>query len=187
VTTIFGRQERVRQGGYPTRRTAEQARDDLLERSKAECTTQTWTTTRWLRHWLTTKTGIRPSTRRSYTEHVDRHLIPHLGRIRLGELTGHHVAAMFTTLIAAQTRYGRPTHPVHVAPHPRHPALGPQRSDPRRADPGQPRPARRTTQPTPPAGAGVMAAFTRSCCDNSLVAFRPETSSQSASNTDFPR
>jgi hypothetical protein len=53
----------------------------------------------------------RPSTLRSYTEHVDRHLIPHLGRIRLGELTGHHVAAMFTTLIAAQTRYGRPITP----------------------------------------------------------------------------
>jgi integrase len=111
VTTMFGRPERVRRGGYPTRHAAETARDDLLEQSRAERTTQTWTVARWLRHWLTTKTGIRPSTLRSYTEHVDRHLIPHLGRIRLGELTGHHVAAMFTTLTAAQTRYGRPITP----------------------------------------------------------------------------
>ena len=111
VTTMFGARERVRRGGYPTRRAAETARDELLERSRAERTTQTWTVARGLRHWLTTKTGIRPSTLRSYTEHVDRHLIPHLGRIRLGELTGHHVAAMFTVLIAAQTRYGRPITP----------------------------------------------------------------------------
>jgi Phage integrase, N-terminal SAM-like domain len=119
VTTMFGARERVRRGGYPTRRTAEQARDDLLERSKAECTTETWTTARWLRHWLATKTGIRPSTLRSYTEHIDRHLIPHLGRTRLGELTGHHVAAMFTTLIARRpATAGR-------SPRPRCTASGP--------------------------------------------------------------
>jgi integrase len=111
ITMMFGRRERVRRGGYPTRRAAETARDELLEQSRAERTTQTWTVARWLRYWLSTKTGIRPSTRRSYTEHVERHLIPHLGRVRLGELTGHHVAAMFTTLIAVQTRYGRPITP----------------------------------------------------------------------------
>jgi integrase len=111
VTTMFGGHERVRRGGYPSRRAAETARDELLEQSRAERTTQTWTTARWLRHWLTTKTGIRPSTLRSYTEHVNRHLIPHLGRIRLGELTGHHVAAMFATITATPTRYGRSVSP----------------------------------------------------------------------------
>jgi hypothetical protein len=81
VATMFGGRERVRRGGYPTRRAAEDARDELLERSRAERTTQTWTVARWLRYWLTTRTSIRPSTLRSYTEHVDLHLIPHLGRI----------------------------------------------------------------------------------------------------------
>jgi hypothetical protein len=81
VATIFGRRERVRRGGYPTRRAAEAARDELLERSCAERTTQTWTVARWLRYWLTTRSSIRPSTLRSYTEHVDQHLLPRLGRI----------------------------------------------------------------------------------------------------------
>jgi integrase len=108
---MFGGRARVRRGGFPSRRAAEYARDDLLERSRAERTIQTWTVARWLRYWLTTRTSIRPSTLRSYTEHVERHLIPHLGRIRLGELTGREVAAMFTALIAMQTRYGRPLTP----------------------------------------------------------------------------
>jgi hypothetical protein len=32
VTTMFGARERVRRGGYPTHRAAEQARNDLLDR-----------------------------------------------------------------------------------------------------------------------------------------------------------
>jgi integrase len=66
---------------------------------------------RWLRYWLSTRTSIRPSTLRSYAEHVERHLIPYLGRMRLGELTGRDVAAMFAALIAIETRYGRPMSP----------------------------------------------------------------------------
>jgi len=155
VSTIFGRRERVRRGGYATRHAAELARDELLERSRAERTTATWTVARWLRYWLSTRTSIRPSTIRSYTEHVERHLIPHLGRIRLGELTGRDVAAMFTALIAT----GHPLWPadlaLHPAPHPRHAALGIERGDPRRAAARQPGPVHRTTHPAPTPAAGV--------------------------------
>ena len=112
VTTMFGRRERVRRGGYATRRDAAAARDDLLQRSRAERTAATWTVARWLRHWLTTRTSIRPSTLRSYTEHVDRHLVPHIGSIRLGDLTGRHVAAMFASLASTDTRHGRPPTPA---------------------------------------------------------------------------
>jgi hypothetical protein len=41
VTTMFGWRERVRRGGYLTRREAEAARDELLERSRVERTTAT--------------------------------------------------------------------------------------------------------------------------------------------------
>jgi hypothetical protein len=101
------RRERVRRGGYASRRAAEAARDELLARSREECTTQTWTVARWLRYWLSTRTRIRPTTLGSYTEHVERHLVPQLGRVRLGELTGRDVAAMFTALAAGRNRYGR--------------------------------------------------------------------------------
>jgi Phage integrase, N-terminal SAM-like domain len=58
-----------------------------------------------------TRTSIGPSTLRSYAKHVERHLIPHLGRIRLGELTGRHVAEMIAKLAATDNRYGRPPTP----------------------------------------------------------------------------
>src|SRR5262249_35457908 len=61
VSTMFGHRERVRRGGYPTRQAAKAAWDELLERSRAERTTRTWTVARWLRYWLTTRTSIRPS------------------------------------------------------------------------------------------------------------------------------
>jgi hypothetical protein len=91
VATVRGRRERVRRGGYLTRRDAVAARDVLLNRSAEDRGVDAWTVGRWLRYWLTTRTSIRPSTLRSYTEHVELHLIPHLGRIRLGELTGRQV------------------------------------------------------------------------------------------------
>ena len=69
---------------------------------------ETWTVARWLRYWLTTRTRIRPSTLRSYTDHVERHLIPGLGRIHLADLTGRDVTAPFAELAATPTRTGTP-------------------------------------------------------------------------------
>ncbi|XVV13987.1 site-specific integrase [Actinoplanes sp. CA-131856] len=38
---------------------------------------------------------------------MERHLIPHLGRLRLSELAGHHVTEMISTIGATTNRYGR--------------------------------------------------------------------------------
>src|SRR5512132_3933393 len=95
VATVRGRRERVRRGGYLTRRDALAARDALLNHTDKDRGADAWTMARWLRYWLTTRTSIRPSTLHSYTEHVERHLIPQLGRIRLDELTGRHIGEMF--------------------------------------------------------------------------------------------
>jgi Phage integrase, N-terminal SAM-like domain len=110
VPTVRGRRERVRRGGYLTRRDAVVARDGSTP--SEDHGVDAWTVGRWLRYWLTTRTSIRPSTLRSYTEHVELHLIPHLGRIRLGELTGRQVADMFHTLGSTNNRYGRPPTPA---------------------------------------------------------------------------
>ncbi len=111
VASVRGRRERVRRGGYLTRRDALAARDALLNPSE-DHNADARTVGRWLRYWLTTRTSIRPSTLRSYTEHVELHLIPHLGRVRRGELTGRHVADMFHTLATTNNRYGRPPTPA---------------------------------------------------------------------------
>ncbi|HEY3034212.1 MAG TPA: tyrosine-type recombinase/integrase, partial [Streptosporangiaceae bacterium] len=111
VARFQGRRERIRRGGYPTRREALAARDALLRPGLDGGTTQGWTVARWLRFWLISRTSIRPSTLRSYHHHVDAHLIPHLGRLQLDELTGRHVATMFRTLAATPTGRGRPPTP----------------------------------------------------------------------------
>src|SRR2546429_2276588 len=111
VAGLHGRRERIRRGGYPTRREAIAARDALIRPGLDIRSTQGWTVARWLRYWLTSRTSIRPSTLRSYQHHLDAHLIPHLGRLQLSELTGRHVAAMFRALAAADTGPGRPPTP----------------------------------------------------------------------------
>lgn len=110
VPVLPGRRERLRRGGYLTRREAVAARDTLLGDGDT-VTAEGWTMQRWLRYWLTARTRIRPTTLRSYKVHVDRHLIPHLGRVRLSELTGRHITDMITAIGAATNRYGRTPSP----------------------------------------------------------------------------
>lgn len=111
VSALPGRRGRVRRGGYLTRREAVAARDAVLGRGDEGAVVEAWTVGRWLRYWLSTRTSIRPSTLRSYTEHVERHLIPHLGRIPLGKLTSRHITDMIAELGATDNRYGRPPTP----------------------------------------------------------------------------
>lgn len=110
VPTMVGT-ERVRRGGFPSRQAAVAARDELWAQSAEDVTAEVWTVGRWLRWWLGTRVSLRPSTLRSYTDHVERHLIPYLGRIRLAELTGRDVAEMFAVLTEAPGRLGRPLTP----------------------------------------------------------------------------
>ena len=50
VITLSGKRERVRRGGYVSRRDAENALDDVRAQSREECTAQVWTVGRWLQH-----------------------------------------------------------------------------------------------------------------------------------------
>ena len=52
----------------------------------------------FLTEWLAGKQDLRPTTRRGYVQHVTDYLVPHLGRIEIGQLRRHHVEAMFTAL-----------------------------------------------------------------------------------------
>src|SRR5262249_1018546 len=79
VTNLMGRRERVRRGGYQTEAAARGAGDEVLGRSGEEQTSRSWTVARWLRYWLSTRVGIRPTTRLSHTQYIERFLIPHLG------------------------------------------------------------------------------------------------------------
>src|SRR2546429_210904 len=135
---VFGRAERVRRGGYPSRSAAVQAQDEWLSQSDEARTGRAWTVARWLRYWLSTRVSIRPTTRLSHAGYIEQFLIPHLGHVRLAELTSRQLAVAFTP-----DRYGgEPVLPtprtVDFAPHPDHPAGRTQRRRLGRADHGQP-------------------------------------------------
>jgi integrase len=111
----MGRRERVRRGGYPARAAARQARDEVLGRSREGQTSHAWTLARWLRYWLSARVGIRPTTRLSHTQYIERFLIPHLGTIRLAELTGRQLTVFFAAVAQETSRCGQPHTPTTLA------------------------------------------------------------------------
>jgi integrase len=115
VTNLMGRRERVRRGGYPTRAAARHARDEALGRSQQDQSGHAWTVERWLRYWLSTRVGIRPTTRLSHTQYIERFLIPHVGKIRLAELTARQLTAFFAAVGQETNRFGQPHTPTTLA------------------------------------------------------------------------
>jgi integrase len=108
ATNLLGRRERVRRGGYPSQAAARRARDEWLTTTEACRTAQGWTVQRWLRHWLDSRTKIRPTTRFHYTRDVDNVLIPHLGGYRLADLNAQLLRTVFTQIADTTNTKGRP-------------------------------------------------------------------------------
>ena len=115
ATNLMGRRERVRRGGYPSRAAARHARDEALNRSRQDQSGHAWTVERWLRYWLSTRVGIRPTTRLSHTQYIERFLIPHVGKIRLTELTARQLTAFSAAVGQETNRFGQPHTPTTLA------------------------------------------------------------------------
>ena len=109
--SLYGRSERIRRGGYPSKTAARTAKDECLADSAARRTGDGWTVERWLRHWLASRTRIRPTTRLHYTRDVERVLIPHLGHYRLSDLDGPLLRAVFAEIAATTNSKGTPQSP----------------------------------------------------------------------------
>src|SRR5258708_20825221 len=68
-----------------------------------------WTVGGGLRYWRAqAEPHLRPSTAHGYRDHIDRYLIPSLGRITLADLTGKRLQACFTLLSRQRTSNGTP-------------------------------------------------------------------------------
>ena len=102
-----GTRRRLRRGGYRTRAEAHQALTGLRPPHPTDPHRALLTTGQWLAHWLATRLRPRPTTLRSYHQHIHQHLIPHLGGILLRELCLDHVQTTFAILARTPTRYGR--------------------------------------------------------------------------------
>ncbi len=107
VRDVLGRTIRVRRGGYPSRHAAAHARRDFLASGRSSGCRGAWTTARWLRYWLAKRTVIRPTTRRWYTDHVERFLIPEIGDVPVGELNVDVLAEVFARIGRRTNRSGR--------------------------------------------------------------------------------
>jgi hypothetical protein len=70
-----------------------------------------WKMNRWLDYWLASRRAIRPGTHRSYECAVRLYLKPHLGHLRVAEVTRRDVAAMFRALERTPSRRGTPHAP----------------------------------------------------------------------------
>jgi hypothetical protein len=83
---VGGLRRRVRRGGYATQGDAERA----LQRMRLPGV-RALTVADWLEIWLTTRVRLRATTMRSYSAHVRRYLIPHLGMVLLAEVDVGHL------------------------------------------------------------------------------------------------
>lgn len=105
----------IRRSGFPTRKAAEDAMAEVNVEVRSGRRVQRGagrlTVGEYLRQWIRDKErdGTRPKTLEGYAYHVDRILIPALGRIRLAELhPGHVEECIRRWRERAEEQYGRP-------------------------------------------------------------------------------
>jgi len=61
-----------------------------------------------VKEWLpAVKATIRPSTHNSYVQHVDCHIVPHIGSVKLAKLTGSQVNALYAKLAESGAKSGK--------------------------------------------------------------------------------
>jgi integrase len=104
-----GRRERVRRGGFTSAEAARAAGLEVLAAEAEGPLAAGCTLGQWLRYWLSVvEPRLRPSTYRSYRDHVRLYLVPYLGRTILAELSRRQVTRMFVALGRRRNRYGEP-------------------------------------------------------------------------------
>jgi integrase len=105
-----GKRRQERRGGYRTRDEAEEAMAAVIKTvgEGTHAHDGRLTVGEFLDHWLADKVaaGLRPTTERSYRQHIRDHLKPQLGHLRLRDLRPNHVAALLRTV--AQGKPGKP-------------------------------------------------------------------------------
>jgi len=106
-------EERRRQtkSGFATRREAQAAMSRVLVavEERTHVTTSRLTLREYLtREWLPAiEATIRPTTYRSYVQHVQCHIVPHIGSLQLQKLNGATINALYAKLAVSGKRNGK--------------------------------------------------------------------------------
>jgi integrase len=95
-----GARRRKRQGGFATQRDAQAALVDLLDRVQKRTHVDAGRQTLgvYLDDWLAGKAKLRPSTHRTYAEHIRLYLKPALGHLRLDQLAVVDIERMYAAI-----------------------------------------------------------------------------------------
>ena len=104
---LDGRRRRIRRGGFPTRKAAEEALAELRMTGGQGSESHVITVAEWLSRWLAMRNQA-SSTVRGYASHVRLYLTPYLGKILLTELSVPHLQVMFTAISRQHEALGTP-------------------------------------------------------------------------------
>lgn len=100
-----GRRRQTTKRGFSTKRAAEEAlakEVDLLDAGFSP--DRSLTVGQFFMDWMLGKRNLRPTTRRNYEYTINRYLAPALGSVRLRDLEGTHIDALYNDLLSG--RYG---------------------------------------------------------------------------------
>jgi integrase len=98
-----GTRRQLTRSGFDSRREAQAALDEELARERSGLAEiHKLTVGRYLTDWLTAKRSLRPTTRRNYTGHLERYLIPGLGGVRLQELRPDHIDVLYEEMLTGK-------------------------------------------------------------------------------------
>ncbi len=102
LPSIDGRRRTMRRGGFTTKREATQEMAKVANKVHASVKVDDRETVgQYLTGWLRAKThALKPKTHASYSEYVNKRIVPVLGPIRLESLRHEHVVAFVDTLAA---------------------------------------------------------------------------------------
>lgn len=117
----FGKKKQKWIGGFATKKEADKVLAEKLNDMYHGVTVDVSSTTlgSWLTDWLSPlETQVRPSTYRGYEWLVRKHVIPHLGKIKLGELKPQHLQKLYTILLKQERPLSkRSIHNLHGIVH----------------------------------------------------------------------
>ena len=113
--------------GFATRKEAQAAMNKILvavEQHNYSAPTKASVREYLVKEWLpAVKSTIRPTTYNSYVQHVECHIVPHIGSVKLQKLSGSQVNALYAKLAESGAKNGKKgispmtIHHVHACLH----------------------------------------------------------------------
>jgi integrase len=111
---LIGGREFATGGGYPTAKKAQEAGEKVVARLRSEHEVTDVTVGEYLTKWLADKRRLRPSTARSYSDHIRMYFVPKLGHLQLDKLRPSHILGAYDDILIETAGHPRPVTPASI-------------------------------------------------------------------------